>query len=716
MLGDIGVSAVRNSVMSSRTRQGATLAGFGAATFALLLATGIRREPANPCPESDRLPSPDLYCIHLFPTALAPEATGTIRLDPAPTPFGISVTADGTQRYRLTFFLDGLPPVACIAWATTPTFDTLIKLGPVANGETIAGEVALNKFMVLISAERSATVTRREGRLVLRGSSPSMVMQPHGVNVLPPQQIPMDHHPTGDGWEMPAAYSAASPMVPGLERLRPGTAPLLPAGDSLVQAARPRETITVADGDTVRLTAGPVRRVIAGRSFTAYGFNGQYPGPLLRVRQRSTIVVRFLNRLDQPSSIHWHGIRLDHRFDGVPGMTQAAVPPGDSFDYTIHFPDPGLYWYHPHVREDMQQNLGLFGNLLVGSPDSAYYGAANREETLILSDLLMGDRALVPFGSGAATHALMGRFGNLLLVNGEPDYRLTAARGEVVRFFLTNASNVRTWNLSIPGARLKLIAGDASRFQREEFVDHVVLAPAERYVIEAYFERAGTTWLLNRVQALDHLTGVFIPEVDTLGTIRISDHRARPDYTASFRVARRTGDVDPRLRDSLASKPVHTLLLTLKMRDSLPYGVIQALRLDTVFLNPVEWSGTMPMVDWLTTSDQVQWVLRDLDSGRENMEIDWHFRRGTLAHIRMVNDRHTIHGMQHPIHFHGQRFLVLAQNGVPAENLAWKDTVLVPAGATVDLLVDFSNPGTWMMHCHIAEHLESGMHAMVTVE
>jgi FtsP/CotA-like multicopper oxidase with cupredoxin domain len=541
-------------------------------------------------------------------------------------------------------------------------------------------------------------------------------MQPHGVNVLPPQGIAMAHHQVGDGWEMPPPYSRASPMVSGLERLRPGTDPLLPSRDSLVPQARPRETIAVTDGDTVVLTAGLVRRVIAGRAFIAYGFNGQYPGPLLEVPQRSTIVVRFINRLDQPSSIHWHGIRLDQRFDGVPGMSQAAVPPGDTFDYTIHFPDPGLYWYHPHVREDMQQNLGLFGNLLVRPPDPTYYGRANREETLILSDLLMGKRGPIAFGTGAATHALMGRFGNLLLVNGEPEYRLSAARGDVVRFYLTNASNVRTWNLSIPGARLKLIAGDASRFEREEWVDHVVLAPAERYVVDARFERSGTTWLLNRVQALDHLTGVFIAEVDTLGAIRVSGTQARPDYAASFRVARQSGDVDPGLRDSLGSTPVHTLRLTLKMRDSLPYGIVQALRLDTVFLNPVEWSGTMPMVDWLTTSDQVEWVLRDLDSGRENMDINWHFRRGTLAHIRMVNDRHTIHGMQHPIHFHGQRFLVLAQNGVPSENLAWKDTVLVPAGATVDLLVDFANPGTWMLHCHIAEHLESGMHAMVTVD
>lgn len=111
-----------------------------------------------------------------------------------------------------------------------------------------------------------------------------------------------------------------------------------------------------------------------------YGFNGEHPGPLIRVDQGATIVVQFQNAIDQPSAVHWHGVRLDNQFDGVPGITQPLVPPGGRFTYRVHFRDAGIYWYHPHHREDIQQDLGLYGSMLVRSPNPNYYGPANREE------------------------------------------------------------------------------------------------------------------------------------------------------------------------------------------------------------------------------------------------------------------------------------------------------------------------------------------------
>jgi FtsP/CotA-like multicopper oxidase with cupredoxin domain len=140
------------------------------------------------------------------------------------------------------------------------------------------------------------------------------------------------------------------------------------------------------------------------------------------------------------------------------------------------------------------------------------------------------------------------------------------------------------------------------------------------------------------------------------------------------------------------------------------------MRLDTAYVNPVEWSGTMPMMDWLTSGLDVEWVLRDPATGKENMDVVWTFNRGDVVRLRLSNDRHTLHPMQHPIHIHGQRFLVLAQNGVASQNLVWKDTFLLPVGWTADLLVEMSNPGRWMLHCHIAEHLEAGMHMVFEVK
>ena len=570
-------------------------------------------------------------------------------------------------------------------------------------------------------------------------------MQPHDFTALPPQPTASEHaHAHGSssdtGWVMPPMHPRVPAMIPGLENLRPRVAPFRPGkgvDPSTLPAARPRQVLVLTDGDTLALEATMVRRSIAGRSFVAYGFNGQWPGPLIRVDRAATIVVDFTNRIDLPTAVHWHGIRLDNRFDGVPHLTQDPVAPGGSFRYVVRFPDAGIYWYHPHHREDIQQDLGLYGNLLVRSSDLSFFAPAHREEVLMLDDFLVAaDGAPIPQGSEATSPALMGRFGNVMLVNGEPSYRLAVKRGEVVRFYLTNAANARPFNLSINGARLKLVGGDVGKLEREEWVESVVLAPAERWIVDARFERAGSATIVNRVQAIDHGRGLFFPEVDTLGVVTVSDEPASPDLRASFELLRTNAEVVAEIRryvakfqvpgsrfaDGRRAAPANSepgtrnqeLVLSLRTK-ALPFGLVQVMRLDTAYVNPVEWSGTMPMMDWLTSGRDVEWVLRDPTTGKENMAIDWTFRRGEVVRLRLSNDRHTLHPMQHPIHIHGQRFLVLAQNGVASQNLVWKDTFLLPVGWTADLLVEMSNPGRWMLHCHIAEHLEAGMHMAFTV-
>ena len=117
----------------------------------------------------------------------------------------------------------------------------------------------------------------------------------------------------------------------------------------------------------------------------------------------------------------------------------------------------------------------------------------------------------------------------------------------------------------------------------------------------------------------------------------------------------------------------------------------------------------MPRMNWVTTADQVRWILRDLENGLENGAINWRFTRGDVVKIRLRNDRRAVHAMQHPVHIHRQRFLVLSRDAMPNDNLVWKDTMLLPVGSTADILLELSNPGHWMLHCHIAEHLEWGM-------
>jgi len=704
------------------------------ALLSLVAAAAARREPAQglQCGVADAgelRASPDLYCMELLPRPDVEGVTATAELGRAASPFDVALTPDGSQRYAVTLDLRGLPApqslgpyTSFVAWVAAPSLDPIRKLGPVTNGRTPLGEVDWDKFLIFVTAEAGADVVEQRGRLVLRGFSPSIRMQQHAMEV--PAETPTDSHeghgaaPTGAApprWFMPP-HKQARRMVPmpGIDHLVPDVAPFLPVANmsvELLPTAKPRRVVTLSDGDTLDLTASLVRRTINRRSLVMYAYNGQVPGPLLRVREGATVIVRFHNAIDLPSAVHWHGVRLENASDGAVGVTQDEVPVGGSFTYRVHFRDAGIYWYHPHVREDIQQDLGLYGNMLVAPRRPGAFGPAHREEVLMLDDLLVGDEGLVPYGRDAATHALMGRFGNLLLVNGETRYTIDVRPGAVVRYYLTNVSSTRTFNIGFAGARMKLVGADIGRYEREEWVSTVSLAPAQRYIVDVHFPRRGSYPMLNRVQAIDHMVGNFYPDVDTLGVVTASGAAAVPDHAAAFETLRTNRDVVDDMapfRRWFDRAPDKELVLTLRLGE-LPHGVMQMIRKDAAYAHPVELSGTMPMMDWLATTRSATWVLRDPATGRENMDVAWRFTLGDVVKIRIANDRNSLHPMPHPIHLHGQRFLVLSHNGAPSANLVWKDTVLLPVGDVVDVLVEMTNPGKWMMHCHIAEHMQSGM-------
>ncbi len=529
-----------------------------------------------------------------------------------------------------------------------------------------------------------------------------------------------DQHAGADGRHR---MSRDNPMLPGMRGIVPPVTPWLPGAGidpSTLPAAQPRQLVELADGDTLRLEARFVRRSIGGRSFVMYGFNGQYPGPLLRVPQAATVVIDFHNAIDQPSTVHWHGVRLDNRFDGVPDVTQPEVPPGQSFRYEVHFPDAGIYWYHPHVREDVQQDLGLYGNMLVTPAATDYYGPANREEVIMLDDIVIEADTLVHYGREAPNYALMGRFGTTMLVNGEPHYHLQVARGEVVRFYITNVANTRIFNLSFGGARMKVVGSDVGKFEREQWIESVLISPAERYIVDVRFDEPGTFAVQNRVQGLDHFMGELYSETWELGMVEVSASAATPDHRAAFEILRENHDVVAeidRVRPFFERSPDHELRLNVRA-GNLPTPMVAFMSLDTAYFRPLELNDAMPDMNWVTTGREITWILRDAATGAENMDIHWRFRRGDVVKIRIHNEGkgRSFHPMSHPIHFHGQRLLVLSVDGVPNPNLVWKDTILIPVGRTVDLLMEASNPGTWMMHCHIAEHLGAGMMGLFTVE
>jgi FtsP/CotA-like multicopper oxidase with cupredoxin domain len=600
----------------------------------------------------------------------------------------------------------------------------------------------------------------------------------------------------------------------------------------LPEATRP-ELLELAPGDTLDLRVGPVAKRLGEATVRMLGYNGSIPGPTLKVQQGSEVIVHVTNQGDLDTTVHWHGLRLENKYDGVPHETQAPIPVGGEFTYRIQFPDAGLYWYHPHIREDYTQELGLYGNILVAPADPEYWPPVDREFVLTVDDLLVEDGKIAPFSPSETTYAAMGRFGNVFLVSGEPDLRLEARAGEVVRLWLTNTANTRVFNLALPGARTKLVGGDSGQVEHEEFVESVVLAPSERAVIDVLFEQPGELTLEHRTPDRTY----------RLATVTVGEGPAAPSPAAQefgrLRTAPELVAERQQLDRWLAAPPDKVLALVAQMDDpaAMPAGAgpvtyacpmhpevtsdqpgrcpkcgmkllatqapaavtyacpmhpevvsqepgrcpkcgmkllaTQAPAAVTSYVCPmhpevtsqepgrcpkcgmkllaaasvpqpsaghdhagmdhhggpaehdhhgdedphghgaadgIEWEDDMVAVNRLTTTATMHWKFVDRTSGADSPAIDWRFTVGERVKIRLVNEMDSDHPMHHPFHLHGAgRFLVLARDGVVDPNLVWKDTVLVRTGQIVDVLFDVSNPGLWMAHCHIAEHMQSGM-------
>lgn len=497
--------------------------------------------------------------------------------------------------------------------------------------------------------------------------------------------------------------------------------------------ALPTPTVTLKNGDTYDLVAAYVMKEIAGKKVRMLAYNGSIPGPTIRVREGDQVTIRFVNKTDMKTLLHSHGVRMDNPFDGSQ-LVQKEMEPGETFSYVLKFPDAGVYWYHPHVRDDIQQTMGLYANFIVSPADEDEWNKVDGEETLALGDILLEDGDIAPYSREFVTHALMGRFGNTMIVNGKSAEKFHARAGEIRRFFLTNVASVRTFDFRIPGASMKLIASDASRHEREILVDDVLLSPSERAIVEVYFPKAGDF-------TMEHKTP---NKTYALGTVVVSGS-AGTDRAPAFMAL---GGAHARMREEFAvarafldKAPEKTLRFTLRsdmnaimnsmMRgggmdddghmhmhmhgSSETQGMNMGMASGTVI--PIEWEDEMGAMNAYSTDNTVTWIMRDEVTGKENMAIDdWTFARGSMVKVRLINDPTSMHPMQHPFHTHGNRFVVLATDGKANANMAWKDTVLVPAGSTVDILLDASNPGKWMAHCHILEHLHSGMMIPYTVE
>jgi FtsP/CotA-like multicopper oxidase with cupredoxin domain len=303
---------------------------------------------------------------------------------------------------------------------------------------------------------------------------------------------------------------------------------------------------------------------------------------------------------------------------------------------------------------------------------------------------------------------------------------------------------------------MKLVGGDSGRMEHEQFVDDVVLAPSERAVVDVLFDRAGEV-------ALEHRTP---HRTYRLAVITVTGEIAEPPLRDAFERLRTAPELSAERRQLdtwLAAPPDKTLAIVAEMDDrgaatvAGPGSYACPMHPEVVSDSPgrcpecgmklmattpttepgndagtasahahhhvsatadgIEWEDEMAETNRATTAETMRWKLLDRSAGRDGLPVDWRFTEGQRVKIRLVNEKDSDHPMHHPFHIHGAgRFLVLARDRVPEPNLVWKDTVLIPTGQTVDIVLDVTNPGRWMAHCHIAEHMHAGMMFSFTVD
>jgi len=509
------------------------------------------------------------------------------------------------------------------------------------------------------------------------------------------------------------------------------------------------EVIRLRDGESHAIEIKPVRKRIGDAEVRMLGYNGSIPGPTLYVDQNSAVTIEATNLGDVDATLHWHGLRLENRFDGVPEETQAPIPHGGTFTYQLQFPDPGFYWYHPHIREDFAQEMGLYAGIIVEPEDPNYWAPVDRQLAITLDDILIEEGQIAPFDRAGPTFTAMGRFGNVMLTNGETEYRAEANVGEVVRLHLVDTANTRIFNFGISGARMKLVGGDSGRLEREEFVDEILLSPSERAIVDVLFDQPGEVTLENRTPDRTYELGRVRVGGEAAGeaAAAFSELRVDPELTAERKRIQTDMDREPDKTLAFVSQmpilyggeaeqaswyvcPMHPEV-TASEASSCPKCGMKLVPADKVpgageeehergeheggehahdHADGLEWEDLMPEINRQTNTSNMIWQLIDQESGAENAGITWAFRVGDRSKIRLANEMDQEHPMHHPFHIHGAgRFLVLSRDGEPETNFVWKDTVLLRAGQTIDILLDVTNPGLWMAHCHIAEHTESGM-------
>lgn len=457
--------------------------------------------------------------------------------------------------------------------------------------------------------------------------------------------------------EAQPASSRSAPLEPSVEASGPAERFAAAFG-----AAYPEHAPEATAVREFTLRAAPAQVEVGGLPLETWAYNGQVPGPILRMRLGETLRVTLDNALSQSTTIHWHGVRVPNAMDGVPGVTQPPVEPGGRFVYEFTPKDAGTFWFHPHLRASEQVERGLAAVLVVEDAEPLPY---DQDVVWVLDDWLIGrDAQIHPQFNTPHDLSHDGRWGNLVTVNGRSDTVLEARPGERIRLRLVNTANGRIFRPSLPpGLTAQIVAVDGMYAAKPIPYEGFELAPGNRIDLDI----------------------VVAPELRGQ-TLAVRDRFTRqPFELASIRV--------------LDQPPVPTPAFPSPAAAALPdWSEALALEPDLTYVLDARRGGELG----------IEWTLNGKAHGHDAPQRLAH---GRFTRVRFANASYRLH----PMHLHGQFFKVLARDGRPVDEPHWRDTVLVHPRETVDVALVALDDGPWMLHCHILEHAEAGMMTMIEV-
>ena len=409
-----------------------------------------------------------------------------------------------------------------------------------------------------------------------------------------------------------------------------------------------------------------------------WGYDGVMPGPELRISQGARVQRRFRNELPQASSVHWHGIRIDNAMDGVAGLTQAAVEPGESFDYDFVAPDAGTYWYHAHNRSVEQVARGLYGALIVEEAEAT---DVDRDEVLILDDWLLDPETaqIDPDFTSRHDRSHAGRRGNFIATNGKYDLALDVRQNERLRLRLINAANARIFVLSLAGMEGWTIALDGMPLEQPQ--------------------RLGEPFVLGPGQRADLIVDVTAEPGETAHLVRIEDQEGASQVAfpvSGQALAARRAPPAPLPQNPRTEVP--GLEGAVSVRLNMQGGAMGT-------LNAATLHGERKTFRQLVEANEF-WAFNGAIGMTESPLAD--VAVGQAVKLEIYNDT----SFPHAMHLHGMHFREIGKDGALGP---LRDTLLMFGGETRTIGFVADNPGDWLFHCHMLSHAASGMMTWVRV-